>query len=148
MSCIAKSHFPSGGNAILVTVGIWDLPGGCKRVEATPSPRASWSQGWEHCCDAGEFPQEEVHFTVNEALLLELRWLLETGLIDFASLVAQTVKNLPAMWQTWVWSLGQEDPLEKGIANHSSILAWKIPRMEEPGGLQSMGLQSQTRPSD
>ena len=60
--------------------------------------------------------------------------------------VAQEVKNLPAMWETWVQSLGQEDPLEKEMAAHSSILAWKIPRTEEPGGLQSMGLQkSQTR---
>ena len=52
-----------------------------------------------------------------------------------ASLVAQTVKNLPAMQETWVQSLGQEDPLEKGMAPHSSILAWKIPWTEEPGGL-------------
>ena len=52
-----------------------------------------------------------------------------------ASLVAQTVKNLPAMQETWVWFLGQEDPLEKGIANHSSILAWRIPWTEEPVGL-------------
>ena len=58
-----------------------------------------------------------------------------------ASLVAQTVKNLPAMWETWVQSLGWEDPLEKGMATHSSILAWEITRTEEPGGLQSMGLQ-------
>ena len=56
-------------------------------------------------------------------------------------LVAQTVKRLPAMWETRVRSLGQEDPLEKEMATHSSILAWRIPWMEEPGGLQSMGLQ-------
>ena len=56
-------------------------------------------------------------------------------------LVAQMVKHLPAMWETWVWSLGQEDPLEKEMATHSSTLAWKIPWMEEPGRLQSMGLQ-------
>jgi len=48
------------------------------------------------------------------------------------------VKNLPAMQQTWVWSLGQEDPLEKENATHSSILAWEIPWTEEPAGLQSM----------
>ena len=54
------------------------------------------------------------------------------------------VKNLPAMQETWVQSLGQEDPLEKGMATHSSILAWRIAWTEEPGGLQSMGLQSQT----
>ena len=52
-----------------------------------------------------------------------------------ASLVAQTVKNLPAMWETWVEFLGREDPLEEGMATHSSILAWRIPRTEEPGGL-------------
>ena len=53
--------------------------------------------------------------------------------------VAQTVKNLPAMWETWVRSLDWEDPLEKGMATHSSILAWRIPWTEKPGGLQSMG---------
>ena len=57
------------------------------------------------------------------------------------SLVAQTVKNLPAMRETYVPSLGQEDTLEKGMAIHSSILAWRIPWTKEPGGLQSMGLQ-------
>ena len=58
-----------------------------------------------------------------------------------ASLVAQTVKNLPVMQETWVQSLGQEDPLEKEMATHSSILAWWIPWTEEPGRLQSMGSQ-------
>ena len=61
--------------------------------------------------------------------------------------VAQMVKNQPAMQETWVLqetqvrSLGQEDPLEKGMATHSSILAWRIPWIEEPGGVQSMGSQ-------
>ena len=55
--------------------------------------------------------------------------------------MAQMVKNLPAMRETQVWSLGWEDPLEKRMAIHSSILAWKISRTQEPGGLQSMGLQ-------
>ena len=58
-----------------------------------------------------------------------------------ASLVVQMVKHLPAMQETWVQSLGLEDPLEKELATHSSIPAWKIPWMEEPGRLQSMGLQ-------
>ena len=58
-----------------------------------------------------------------------------------ASLVAQRLKRLPAMRETWVQSLGQEDPLEKEMATHSSILAWRIPWKEEPGGLQSTGLQ-------
>ena len=60
-------------------------------------------------------------------------------MINWASLVAQTVKNLPAMQETWVWSLDWEDLLKKGMATHSSILAWRIPWTEEPGGLQSMG---------
>ena len=55
--------------------------------------------------------------------------------------MAQTVKNLPAMQKTQIRSLGQEDPLEKEMATHSSFLAWKIPWAEEPGGLQSMGSQ-------
>ena len=55
--------------------------------------------------------------------------------------MAQTVKLRPAMWETWVPALGWEDPLEKEMAIHSNILAWKIPRTEEPGRLQSMGSQ-------
>ena len=55
--------------------------------------------------------------------------------------MAQRLKRLPAMWENWVRSLGQEDRLEKEMATHSSILAWRIPWTEEPGGLQSMGLQ-------
>ena len=58
-----------------------------------------------------------------------------------ASLVAQMVKRLPAMWGTWVQSLGREDTLEKDMAIHSSTLAWKIPWTEEPDWLQSMGSQ-------
>ena len=58
-----------------------------------------------------------------------------------ASLVAQMVKNPPAMQETQVQSLGQEDPLEKGMTTHSRILAWSIPGTEEPDGLQSMGSQ-------
>ena len=57
--------------------------------------------------------------------------------------VVQMVKNLPAMQETRVQSLGREDPLEKGMAIHSSILAWRIPWTEDPGGLQSMGSQTE-----
>ena len=64
---------------------------------------------------------------------------------SWASLAAQMVKNPPTMWETWVWSLGWEDPLEKGMATHSSVLAWRTPWTEEPGGLQSMRSQSWTR---
>ena len=59
--------------------------------------------------------------------------------------MAQTVKHLSTMWEAWVRSLGQEDPLEKGMATHSSILAWRIPWTEEPGGLQSVKVKSLSR---
>ena len=59
----------------------------------------------------------------------------------WASQVAQSVKTLPAMQETWAQFLGREDPLEKDMATHSSILAWRIPWTEEPGRLQSAGLQ-------
>ena len=58
----------------------------------------------------------------------------------WASLVAQMVKNLPAVWEIWVPLLCWKDPLEEGVATHSSILAWRIPRTEEAGRLQSIGL--------
>ena len=80
-------------------------------------------------------------------MIMKLRWQLVKKItyralsIYWASLVAQMVKCPPAMWETWVRSLGREDPLEKKMAMHSSALAWKIPRMEEPGRLQSMELQ-------
>ena len=61
--------------------------------------------------------------------------------LNGASWVTQKVKNLPAMWETWVQSLGWEDALEKGMAAHSSILAWRVPWTEESGGLQSTGSQ-------
>ena len=61
--------------------------------------------------------------------------------MPWASLVAQNVKKLSAMQETQVWSLGQEDPIEKGIVTHSTIPAWRILCIEEPGGIQSMGLQ-------
>ena len=61
--------------------------------------------------------------------------------LSWASLVVQMVKHLPTTWETWVRSLGREDPLEKEMATHSSIHAWKIPWTKESGGLQSMGSQ-------
>ena len=66
-------------------------------------------------------------------------WFTVVSMLDFPG--GSVVKNLPAMQQTQVLSLGQEDPLEKGMATHSSILAWRIPWTEEPGRLQSMGSQ-------
>ena len=67
-----------------------------------------------------------------------------TVLYSWSFLGAQLVKNSPAMPETWVQSLGWEDPLEKKMATHSSILTWRIPWTDESGGLQSMGSQSQT----
>ena len=72
--------------------------------------------------ESGRFPEEWLGYP------LQYSW---------ASLVAQMVKILPAMWETWVPSLGWEDPLEKGMATHSSTLSWEIPWTEEPGRLQS-----------
>ena len=75
------------------------------------------------------------------AIFLEC-FFLTSNIEVWDSLVAQSVKNLPAMQETWVRFLGWEDPLEKEKATHSSSLAWKIPWMDEHGGLQSMGAQS------
>ena len=83
-----------------------------------------------------------IHLVTELALIV-----LHAFLLNFdqcfirASPVTQTGKNLPAMQETWVPSLGQEDPLEKEMATHSSILAWRIPWTEDPDRLQSMGLQ-------
>ena len=66
-------------------------------------------------------------------------YFIKSSVCVWASLMAQTVKHLPAMRETLVLSLGQEDPLEKKMATHSNILAWKIPWMEEPGGLRPWG---------
>ena len=75
---------------------------------------------------SGRFPEEGIDYP------FQYSW---------ASQMTQTVKNLPAIWETQVPSLGQEDPLEKGMATHSSILAWIISCTEEPDGLWSMGSQ-------
>ena len=73
-------------------------------------------------------------------LLPILQYLMGVVWFFRASLVAQTVKNLPEIQETWAQSLGQEDLLEKKMAPHSSILAWRVPWTEEPGGLQSLGI--------
>ena len=80
--------------------------------------------------------------------LLRLGVICYTLIESKVSLMAQMVKNLPAMQKTQVGSLGREDPLEEEMATHSSILAWKIPWTEEPGRLQSMRLQRVERNSD
>ena len=73
--------------------------------------------------------------THSSILAYRIPWIEEPGGLPqaWASLVAQMIKSLPAVWEIWVWSLGWEDPREKEMAIHSSILAWKIPWMEEPG---------------
>ena len=78
-----------------------------------------------------------------ERMILDLHWIkkfTQNGR-DLNVIVVQMVKNLPATQETQVQSLGQEDPLEEGMATHSSILAWRIPWTDEPGRLQSMGSQ-------
>ena len=81
-----------------------------------------------------------INFT-SISLTNELENVYYNTLSFWTPLVVQMVKNLPAVWETWVSFLGWEDPLEKGMATHSSVLAWRIPWMEEPGGLHFMGLQ-------
>ena len=98
-------------------------------------------------------PMKLFHSQASKNMLIFIRSIgnrtdLNGFLLMSESLVAQMVKCLPTRWETWVQSLGQKDLLEKEIATHSSILAWKIPWMEEPGRLQSMGSQSQTRLSN
>ena len=103
------------------TVGLWGFLGG--------------SAGKESACNAGQpglIPRSGRSPGDGMGYPLQYSW---------ASLVAQKVKNLPAIWETWVRNLSWEDPLEEGMATHSSILAWSIPWTEEPGGLESIGLQ-------
>ena len=117
-------------------------PGGCKEPDSTQRLTISLtlvfpgsSAGKGSACNVGDpsliprsgrSPGEELGYP------LQYSW---------ASPVAQVVKNPPAMRETWVQSLGWEDPLEEGMTTHSSILAWRIQWSEEPGGLQSIGLQ-------
>ena len=90
----------------------------------------------KNCCTTGAIQQicNSSHKGCCSFVVVSLKEFVSA---DWASLVAQTINNLPAMQETWDWSLGREDPLEEGTATHSGILAWRIPRTEEPGGLQS-----------
>ena len=93
------------------------------------------SAGKESACNAGDpgsIPGSGRSLGEGTGYPLQYSW---------ASLVAWLVNNTPAMRETWVQSLGWEDPLEEGMATHSSILAWRIPWTQEPGGLQSMASQ-------
>ena len=116
------SSYPSSTNPFSLNKEVRDL----KKVFQLSHPKSE-SSGWD----------KRVDKPTGDSLFF-----LSADLVNiWASPVAQTVKNLPAMQETWVWSLGWEDPLEKGIAPHSSIFAWRIPWTEELGGLQSMGSQ-------
>ena len=109
--------------------GLWKLPDG-----------TDWLRGKLGLVlmDGAKFSKSLIQFSIDGwACVPSL--LFTRGQTMVASLVAQMVKHLPAMRETQVWSLGKEDPLEKEMATHSSTLAWKIPWMEEPGRLQSMG---------
>ena len=100
-----------------------------------------------HCFTNLLSPTKDPKLSSTDVLFLRILWGGWVYLLFFCqgsshtSRVAQMVKNLPAMQETQVQSLGWEDPLEKGVAAHSSILAWEIPWTEEPGRLQSMGLK-------
>ena len=78
---------------------------------------------------------------MNAKLTIKLMTVFLYYIVFWASLVAQRLEHLPAMQETWVLSLGRENPLEKEMATRSSTIAWRIPWMEEPGGLQSTGSQ-------
>ena len=113
---------------------IWSLLDGSK----------SWSQNvdlWESSC-------QSLHPGISVTCVLDPETTPICPKALQGSLVAQRLKRLPPMRETWVQSLGWEDHLEKEMVTHSSIFAWRIPWTEEPGRLQSMGSQSQTRLSD
>ena len=104
-------------------------------IYKSPPPTSGSSTGKESACnvgDPGSIPG--LGRSTGEGIGYPLQY-------SWISLVAQLVKKPPAVWETWVRSLGQEDPLEKEMVTHSSILAWTIPRTEEHGRLQSMGSQ-------
>ena len=112
----------------------WSLNSHCSRTHKINLPPVMTLTMYFPCsksCYNSPLPADTV-LTPNLAQAFKgLNLTYHTG----ASLVAQTVKNLPAVWETQVRSLGREDPLEKRIATHSSILSWRIPWTEEPGGL-------------
>ena len=104
---------------------------------SSPVLSLAWHSTWRQAVSV------HVHFSWSGALSSQdgLPWLSPCSEVTRASLVAQVVKNLSAMQETWVRSLSQEDPLEKGMDAHSNILSWRIPWTEEPRRLQSMESQ-------
>ena len=133
------------------TVTVWhdtilDFPCGSAGKDL-PTMRETWvwSVGWEDPLEKGKAIHSNIQawripWTVIESQRVWHKWATFTfthfSINSWASLVAQMVKNLPAVWETWVRSLSWEDPLQEGMTTHSSILAWRIlPWTEEPGGL-------------
>ena len=118
-----------------------------QQVKNTPSVQETWVQslGWEDVLEKGKATHSII-------LAWRIPWTIQPKRLQTkfyrASLAAQMVKHLPAKWETRVWPLCREDPLEKETATHSSILAWEIPWTEEPCRLQSLGSQSWTQLSD
>ena len=123
----------------------WDSPGkntgvGCHALLQQIFATKGWNPWLRSPALAGRFSTTSATLEA----LLQIHQLVKSitlWLLFWASQVAQRVKNLPAMQETWVQSLGWKDPLEKGRATHSSILAWRIPWRKEPWGYKSMGLQ-------
>ena len=114
----------------------------CSRVISLPVCCLFWS--WKLCCKYFSLCHlflDLVIYVCSQLILLFAFKLLTLQEFILASLLAQMVKHLPAMQETWIQSLDREDPLEKDMATYSSTLAWRIPWLEEPGRLQSMGLQ-------
>ena len=134
--------------------------GGCETPPVATTPRAGRGEKENEGCSAVSFSLKVLSTPFLPIVSACSRTDIateETEKCDFpsnwvflkrASLVARMVKNLPAMRETWARSLGWGDPLEEGMAAHASVLAWRIPWTEEPGGLQPMGSQSRTRLSD
>ena len=122
---------------------LFEISGLCKSIEAESRSVVAWACMWDWGLNVNRHKRT---FWGNKNVL-QLDYGDGYKTIDLPKpsnfnglpLVAQTVKNLIAMWETWVWSLVWKDPLEKEMATHSSILAWRIPWTEEPGGLQPMG---------
>ena len=132
---------PEGQNGcqwanIMVLTGVHFF-GGLK--EKSISLPFSLSRGSLHVLACGFFPDSNHITPISASAVTSSLTIILTSC--FTSLVAKTVKNLPAMQETWLQSLGWEDLLEKEMATHSSVLAWRVPWTEEPGGLQSFGSQ-------
>ena len=138
------SHFVSQFQRLhIICLNSLGFPGGSDGKESACNAEGIQSLDWEDPLEKGKAAQSSI-----------LAWRIspwghkesdtEQVSLSLSLLLAQTAKKQPAMWGSQVRSLGQEDPLEEEMATHSSILAWKIPWIEEPGGLKSMGLQRVT----